>query len=285
VDAERWLLNLADEGDFNVAAVAIAELLDRREAVTEGLSPPTATRFIQRADGVVTVGGERIENLSDGYRSVIAMACDLMAGAGSGLADISNATGVVLIDEVGAHLHPKWRMNITGTLRRVFPAMQFIVSTHEPLCLLGLVEDEVIRIRPSTERPGAPWYAMFDPIPDSPSRYRVDRLLTSEFFGLDSTIDPNVDRQFREYYALIRTPDLRPEQEARRAELRATLSQHAVLGYTRRDQMVYEAIDQFLAQEPELNPEERQRQRQQTLKQIGDIWRNVAERRRVGGAR
>jgi hypothetical protein len=34
-------------------------------------------------------------------------------------------------------------------------------------------------------------------------RYRVDRLLTSGFFGLDATIDPVVDRQFREYYALI----------------------------------------------------------------------------------
>jgi hypothetical protein len=47
--------------------------------------------------------------------------------------------------------------------------------------------------------------------------------------------------------------------------------------------MVYEAIDQFLGREPELDPEERQPERRQALAQIGDIWRNIAERRRVGG--
>jgi hypothetical protein len=286
IDAEAWLLSIEDEGDFNIVAVAVAELLGRHEEVTEtppvvGVPGPAAARFIERADGELTIGGEPLDNLSDGYRSVIATACDLMAGAGTGLSGMGNATGIVLIDELGAHMHPRWKMDITRTLRRVFPSMQFIVSTHEPLCLMGLVENEVVRVRSSSTRMGEPWHAVFDPIEESPSRFRVDRLLTSAFFGLDTTIDPIVERQFREYYALIRKPTLTPEQEARRRELRATLSQHGVLGYTSRDQMVYEAIDAFLAREPELEPEERLRQRKATLAHVGDIWRNVAERRRV----
>ena len=284
IDAEAWLLGIEEEGDFNVVAVAVAELLGRHDEVTGTVEPGAVpARFIQRVDGELSIGGEPLDNLSDGYRSVIATACDLMAGAGTGLSGMGNATGIVLIDELGAHMHPRWKMDITRTLRRVFPSMQFIVSTHEPLCLMGLVENEVVRVRSSSTRVGEPWHALFDPIEESPSRFRVDRLLTSAFFGLDTTIDPIVERQFREYYALIRKPTLTPEEDARRGELRATLSQHGVLGYTARDQMVYEAIDEFLAREPELEPGERLRQRKATLSQVGDIWRNVAERRRVTG--
>lgn len=38
----------------------------------------------------------------------------------------------MLIDEIGAHLRPRWRMRIVGGLRRMLPRMQFIVSTPEP---------------------------------------------------------------------------------------------------------------------------------------------------------
>lgn len=283
IDAEQWLLDIPSEGDFNVVALAMAQLIGRREDVEFAQAGTPAPPLVQREGGEITIGGEPLATLSDGYRTIIATACDLMAGAGAGLSDMRHASGIVLVDELGAHMHPRWKMDITGTLRRVFPSMQFIVTTHEPLCLMGMVENEVIRVRPSTTQPGAPWHAMFDPVPESPSRFRVDRLLTSGFFGLDTTIDPGVDREFREYYALLRQDVLTPEQESRRADLRGRLSQHGVLGYTRRDQLVYEAIDRFLADEPELGVEERRRRRDETLENVADIWRNVAERRRAGG--
>ena len=52
-----------------------------------------------------------------------------------------------------------------------------------------------------------------------------------------------------------------------------------MLGYTARDQLVYDVIDEFLAEETELTPEQRLRQREATLKNVTDIWRNVEERR------
>lgn len=281
VDAERWLLELENEGDFNVAAVALADLLGLSSEVTigaQGETPP----LIDRHEGGVLIGGETLDNLSDGYRSVIAMACDLMAGAGTGLSAIERATGIVLIDEIGAHLHPKWKMAITGKFRRVFRSMQFIVSTHEPLCLLGLVEDEVIRV---TKQAGSNEPADFEEIHDSPSGYRVDRLLTSHFFGLDTTVDPSLDRLFQEYYSFLRMSARTDEQDRRMRTLGAQLSHHGVLGYTRRDQMVYEAIDRFLATERSLDIAERRRQREETLETVVDIWRTVAERRGVGAPR
>jgi len=283
VNAERWLLTI-DDGDFNVAAVAIAEILGRSADVVHDTTTPTAPRFIERTDGTLTIAGEPLRHLSDGYQTMIATVCDLMAAAGTGLADMRNASGIVLMDELGTHLHPRWKMQVTSALRRTFPGLQFIVSTHEPLCLLGLVEREVTRVRQSSTRIGETWHATFEELEQSPSNFRVDRLLTSEFFGLDTTIDPVVEREFREYYALIRKPNLATVEDQRRRELRARLSQHGVLGYTARDQLVYEAIDQFLSGQGQLTPDQRKAQRTATLQKVVDIWQSVAERRQYGSS-
>jgi hypothetical protein len=281
VDAQEWLVGLAqrpDPGDFNVAAVTIARLLGRAEQVAEtGPDTPAAPTFLNLTREEITVQDEPMRTLSDGYKAIISLACDLMAGAGSGLSDMRNASGIVLVDELGSYLHPRWKMQITRTLRDVFPSMQFLVTTHEPLCLRGLVEREVVRVTPSQPDLARGWHAEFETIEESPSKYRVDRLLTSSFFGLDTTIDPDVEQQFLQYYKLIRDPT--PADDERRQQLRAELSQHGILGYTARDQLVYDAIDRFLAMSPQMAPEARRRERQQTLDTVVDIWRNVAARR------
>lgn len=43
--------------------------------------------------------------------------------------------GIVLIDEVDVHLHPKWQQTILSQLRDAFPCIQFIVTTHSPQVL------------------------------------------------------------------------------------------------------------------------------------------------------
>ncbi len=45
--------------------------------------------------------------------------------------------GIVIIDEFDNHLHPKWQKNLVQTLSELFPNVQFIVSTHSPIPLLG----------------------------------------------------------------------------------------------------------------------------------------------------
>ena len=123
------------------------------------------------------------------------------------------------------HLHPRWKMQITRTLRRVFPSMQFLVTTHEPLCLRGLVENEVVRVTLIVDPTWTAWHAVFDPIEESPSRYRVDRLLTSAFFGLDTTIDP--DRRAR--VPRVLRPDPQADADPRGGRTgAATLRAHAV---------------------------------------------------------
>lgn len=77
----------------------------------------------------------RIEQLSDGYRTTLAMVMDIaarMAEANPDMSDPLETEGVVLIDEVDLHLHPGWQQTILLDLMDTFKNIQFIVSTHSP---------------------------------------------------------------------------------------------------------------------------------------------------------
>ena len=81
-------------------------------------------------------GEELIVNqLSDGEKCLLAMVGDLarrLAIANPGLKNPLYGFGVVLIDEIELHLHPKWQREIIPALTRTFPNCQFIVTTHSP---------------------------------------------------------------------------------------------------------------------------------------------------------
>ena len=85
-----------------------------------------------------------MRDISDGCRSMYATVLDLIHGLyevygidglflHEGNSTIVNRPGVVLIDEIEAHLHPSWQRDIPMWLKKHFPYIQFIVSTHSPL--------------------------------------------------------------------------------------------------------------------------------------------------------
>jgi predicted ATP-binding protein involved in virulence len=90
-----------------------------------------------------------IEQLSDGYKTSLAMVMDIASRAveanphlGVGALKVS---GIVLIDEIELHLHPSWQQRIIPDLQRTFPNIQFICTTHSPQ-VLSTVKQESIRI-------------------------------------------------------------------------------------------------------------------------------------------
>ena len=71
-------------------------------------------------------------------------------------------TGLVLIDEIDLHLHPQWQIEIISRTKKILPKMSFIVSTHNPLTLVGAKseeililkrEDELVRVSSGIENP------------------------------------------------------------------------------------------------------------------------------------
>ncbi|MDT8872970.1 AAA family ATPase [Komagataeibacter rhaeticus] len=87
------------------------------------------------------------EQMSDGYRNIIAIASDLaikmaMLNPHLGTAALRETSGVVLIDEIDLHLHPKWQRRICDDLRRTFPRVQFICTSHSPFIIQSLQSGE-----------------------------------------------------------------------------------------------------------------------------------------------
>ena len=76
-----------------------------------------------------------VNQLSDGQKCLIALVGDLarrMAMANPIGENPLEGNGIVLIDEVDLHLHPKWQRMIVSKFREVFPNCQFLISTHSP---------------------------------------------------------------------------------------------------------------------------------------------------------
>ncbi len=258
-DPNAWAASL-DQKSLNAFGYASKDLLalpnDAAVEVRNGRLE------IQTQDGPVPY-----EDHSSGYRDMVSLLADLTAAArNAGINDPSYAHGIVLLDELGTHLHPRWRMEIVVRLRRAFRGMQFLATTHEPLCLRGLKQNEVALLR--RERDDV--HVETD-LPD-PAGLRVDQLLTSRLFGLHSTIDQAIDRQFQRYYALLATHEPTEADKAEITQLRQELRKYTVLGYTRRDQLAYEFIDDFLAREPALDVRARQELKEETRRKVQDLW-------------
>lgn len=89
------------------------------------------------------------DNLSDGYRNMLAIVADIAHRTARlnpqlGKLSASESPGIVLIDEIDLHLHPKWQRHVLLNLRAAFPNIQFIVSTHSPFIIQSLAVGEVI---------------------------------------------------------------------------------------------------------------------------------------------
>lgn len=90
-----------------------------------------------------------IKQLSDGERSFVALISDLgrrLALANPHLVNPLLGAGVVLIDEIELHLHPKWQLELLENLRTIFPNIQFIVTTHSPYIIQTARKGELISL-------------------------------------------------------------------------------------------------------------------------------------------
>lgn len=96
-------------------------------------------------------GHQMFKNLSDGQRIVLTLVGDLVRRATTlnpHFADhaLEKTPGVVLIDELDLHLHPKWQRRIIHDLKTTFPSIQFIATTHSPQLIGEALPEEVIRL-------------------------------------------------------------------------------------------------------------------------------------------
>lgn len=233
----KWLFSLKDR-EFDLVARSILDLLMLTNKAT----------LEREGNEIMVIGNESLtlDQLSDGYKSMISLGCNIMEGLFKSNQDIKNASGLVIIDELGANLHPQWKMRIVKRLRDTFPYVQFVISTHDPLCLKGFDEGEIVLVK--QDKSGRTIINQKLPSPDS---YRVDELLTSPMFGLSSTIDPDIEAEMVEYYELLANDERTYEQDKRLMELKGELKVKNHLGNNYRENLLFFAIDEILAKRKE----------------------------------
>lgn len=116
--------------------------------------------YDKREEELIYVNGtERlpIRLLSSGLRTLIGMIMDIayrMAVLNPFLKEdaTSKTTGVVLIDELDMHLHPKWQKRVVDALTDTFPCVQFICTTHSPFIIQSLKDGLLIPLSNTDEQ-------------------------------------------------------------------------------------------------------------------------------------
>ncbi|NJK31731.1 MAG: AAA family ATPase [Deltaproteobacteria bacterium] len=185
----------------------------------------SAGLVVRGPDGVM----RPLTQLSDGFRGTLSWVMDFigwqfMAGEYFGLDEVP---AIVIVDEIEQHLHPQWQRAVIARLREQFPAVQFIVSTHAPLCVIGstdLADEDVslVYVERGRGEDGQAWSrAQSGMLP--PRDLRADQVLTSYLFGLSSTRAHGVEDSIKELSSLLSREQRSPAEQERVVALRREL--------------------------------------------------------------
>jgi predicted ATPase len=126
------------------------------------------------------------EQLSAGNKSILAMIGDMIIRLYQHQKDIekiSDLKGIVLIDELETHLHPKWQKEFPRLLAELFPNIQFIISTHSPIVFLGVPPDKTIVYNVTKNDKGE---TEVQKLNVDLANMLPDEILTSALFGMDN---------------------------------------------------------------------------------------------------
>ncbi len=178
-----------------------------------------------------------ITQMSDGYRSILSLTFELIRQLSKVYGDerifknvgkgeiVIDLPGVVLIDEVDAHLHPTWQTRIGQWFTKYFPNIQFIVTTHSPLVCRACDKGSIWRLA----APGSD-YKSGEVTGTDKNRLIYGNILDAygtEVFGSEVTINKDSAEKMEELVRLSKkkiTSQMSGKEDAKLQELRNTFS-------------------------------------------------------------
>jgi len=120
---------------------------------------------------------------------------------------------LVMVDEVDAHMHPAWQQVLVRTLRKLFPRVQFVATSHSPLVVAGLTQDEIWILRRVLS--GQRSVVEITRPPADLKGWRVDQILTSSAFDETGARDPDTVELISTYTELAAKENPSSEDQAR----------------------------------------------------------------------
>lgn len=227
INAEEWLLQLDYAASKNSSIKEFAQKKrDQVEQILIELLPdveeirftdPTKKNLKSTVEFKTPFGWVTIHELSLGYKTMVAWMVDLAARLFERYPDSDNPLAepaIVLVDEIDLHLHPKWQRKIFDYLSDKFPQTQFIVTAHSPLVVQSAPKDANIVV---LRREGD--HVVIDNDIKSVQSWRLDQIMSSDLFGIESARDPETEKWLQERKELLQKKSLTPKEKARLEEL------------------------------------------------------------------
>ena len=146
-------------------------------ALFESSGAPRGVRF-QTPYGLVPLSA-----LSLGYQTTLTWVIDLALRLFEHYLespDPLREPGIVLLDNIDLHLHPRWQRRVMENLSNCFPAIQFIATAHSPSIVQAAENATIAVLRKEDER------VIIDMHPESFRDWRADQILASDLFGIPS---------------------------------------------------------------------------------------------------
>jgi len=192
----------------------------------------------------------------DGHQATLAWLTDMLGWAMFYDKDLfkevrNKLSGIVLLDEIEHHLHPSWQKQIIKLLAEQFPHLQFIATTHSPLCAIGsanLPDDKCSLVLLTQEDNHVIGRDKLLP----PHGRRADQVLTSYLFGLDTSGDNETKAEIQKY-SYLAGKKRNSDEEAEYKKLFAILENKLGSQETELEQVVSDAISETLRKNPKAN--------------------------------
>jgi len=157
-----------------------------------------------------------IQELSLGYRTLLTWMVDLASRLFERYPNSENPLtepAVVLVDEIDLHLHPRWQRTLLQFLSDTFPNTQFIATAHSPLIVQAASDANIVLLRREGD------HVVIDNNVESIRGWRIDQVLTSDLFGLESARPPQMDAALAERDRLLAKSRLTKADRARLTRL------------------------------------------------------------------
>jgi predicted ATP-binding protein involved in virulence len=192
-------------------------------------------------------GKVNFNKLSDGYRSTTLWVLDFLGWliyAGR-LGDNNEIGGILIIDELEQHLHPRWQRNIVELLRRQFPKTQIIASTHTPLVAAGVADiDESCLLKLERDENNEIKIVTIDRAEIAGKR--ADQILTSHAFDLLTTRNNKSHDEVDKYTELLSKHSLTTEESTELERLQSLVQSRLTISETPIAQQVEKLLEEAL---------------------------------------
>jgi hypothetical protein len=175
-----------------------------------------------RVEAKTPDGWVPLRRLGFGYQSQIAWLIDFASRMFERYPDSPDPLAepaVVLVDEIDLHMHPRWQRQTVAYLTEHCPNTQFIVTAHSPLVVQAAAGANIVLLRREGD------HVVIDNDPEVLENWRVDQILTSELFGLDTARPPQIEAPLKERRALLAKAKLTSRDRKRLAELEAQIGE------------------------------------------------------------